>query len=59
MTAKKIEDKISQSIRLKVLIEFIDKYTEVEYKINDEIDVESARAEELLSDERRLVERLN
>lgn len=46
-------------IKLKVLIAFTDKYTHVDYVINDEISVDKNRAKELLDDPRRLVEKVN
>ena len=49
----------ANSVRLKVLIAFTDKYTKQDYKVNDEIMVDHSRAEELLSDERGLVEKVN
>ena len=49
----------ANSVKLKVLIAFTDKYTKIEYEVNDEITVNPSRAEELLLDERNLVEKLN
>lgn len=48
----------ANSVKLKVLIDFTDKYTNQKYKINDVISVEEERAKELLANTRRLVEKL-
>lgn len=48
----------TDTVRLKVLIAFTDKYTKQDYTINDEIDVTEDRAKELLADPRRLVEKI-
>ncbi len=48
----------ANSVRLKVLIAFTDKYTKQDYVVNDEIYVDKDRAKELLADSRRLVEKL-
>lgn len=58
---KKEEKKATKStkVKLKILVAFTDKYTQVDYKINDVINVDPTRAEELLSDERGLVEKVN
>lgn len=45
--------------KLRVLIAFTDKYTKQDYQVNDLISVNKDRAEELLSDERGLVEKVN
>lgn len=42
--------------RVKVIQSFIDKYTGQVYAINQEIDVDEKRGEELLNDSRGLVE---
>ena len=42
--------------RVKVIQSFIDKYTGQVYAINQEIDVDEKRGEELLNDPRGLVE---
>lgn len=42
-------------LKLKVEIGFCDKYTKVDYKIGDIIEVEKERYNELLNDERKLV----
>ena len=59
--SKKEEKKATKSAKakLKILVAFTDKYTQADYKVNDVISVEATRAEELLSDERGLVEKLN
>lgn len=49
----------ANSVKLKVLIAFTDKYTKVDYAINDEIIVDEARAKELLTNSKRLVEKLD
>ena len=48
----------ANSVKLKVLIAFTDKYTQAEYAINDEIVVDKDRAKELLANSKRLVEKL-
>ena len=53
------EKKKNDVVRLRVLVAFIDKYTKQNYAINDEIFVDKNRAKELLSDSRRLVEKLD
>lgn len=59
--AKKVtvEKNTSKEVKLKVLIAFTDKYTDEDRKVNDVITVDPARAEELLSDERGVVEKVN
>lgn len=57
---KKVSNKKSENkkVKLKILIAFTDKYnSKVEYKENDIIEFEEARANELLSDTRRLVKK--
>lgn len=49
----------ANSVKLKVLIAFTDKYTQAEYAINDEIVVDKDRAKELLANSKRLVEKLD
>lgn len=49
----------ANSVKLKVLIAFTDKYTKADYAINDEIVVDKVRAKELLANPKRLVEQLN
>ena len=51
--------KKADTVRLKVLIAFTDKYTKQDYAINDEIDVAEDRAKELLAASRRVVEKLD
>lgn len=48
-----------KGVKLRVLVAFTDKYTKVDYAINDEIIVDEARAKELLADPRGLVEKLD
>lgn len=55
----KANNKKDDTVRLKVLIAFTDKYTKQDYAINDEIDFAEDRAKELLADSRRLVEKLD
>lgn len=55
----KVNNKKANTVRLKVLIAFTDKYTKQDYTINDEIDFAADRAKELLADSRRLVEKLD
>lgn len=55
----KANNKKADTVKLKVLIAFTDKYTKQDYAINDEIDVAEDRAKELLADPRRLVEKLD
>ena len=57
--AKKEADVKSTKVKLKILVAFTDKYNGKDYEANDEIIVDPARAEELLSDERKLVEKVN
>lgn len=57
--AKKEADAKSTKVKLKILVAFTDKYNGKYYEANDEITVDPARAEELLSDERKLVEKVN
>lgn len=57
--AKKEADVKSTKVKLKILVAFTDKYNGKDYGANDEITVDPARAEELLSDERKLVEKVN
>lgn len=45
-------------MKLRVKIAFTDKYTGRKYKIGEVIDVEKERSEELLSDSRKLVEKI-
>ncbi len=49
----------TNSVKLRVLIAFTDKYTDESYAVNDVITVDKERAKELLADPRRLVEKLN
>lgn len=49
----------ANSVRLKVLIAFTDKYTKQDYVVNDVISVNKDRAKELLADPKRLVEELD
>ena len=49
----------TNSVKLKVLIAFTDKYTKQDYVIDDEILVDEDRAKELLTDSRRLVIKQN
>lgn len=42
-------------MKLKVKIEFVDKYTSELHKVGDVIDVNEARGNELLADTRKLV----
>lgn len=49
----------ANSVKLKVLIAFTDKYTKADYAINDEIIVDEDRAKELLANSKRLVEKLD
>lgn len=53
--AKKVTIEKGDKVKLKVLVDFTDKYTNESYKINDEIAVDKDRAKELLADSRRLV----
>lgn len=53
------EEAKANSVRLKVLIAFTDKYTKQDYVVNDVISVNKDRAKELLADPRRLVEKLD
>lgn len=55
----KANNKEDDTVRLKVLIAFTDKYTKQDYAVNDEIDFAEDRAKELLADSRRLVEKLD
>ena len=57
--AEKQADVKSTKVKLKILVAFTDKYNGKDYGANDEITVDPARAEELLSDERKLVEKVN
>lgn len=57
--AKKEADVKSTKVKLKILVAFTDKYNGKDYGANDVITVDPARAEELLSDERKLVEKVN
>lgn len=54
----KAEKEAKGEIKLKVLVAFTDKYTDEHYKVNDPIAVDKERAEELLKDPRKLVEKL-
>lgn len=45
-------------VKLKVLEPFVDKYTSVEYKKDDIIEVNKTRGTELLKDVRHLVEEI-
>lgn len=56
--SKKAKNESSKA-KLKVLVAFTDKYTEEKYKINSVISVSKERAEELLKDKRKLVEKQN
>lgn len=42
-------------MKLRINIDFTDKYTGAAYKIGDEVTFEKARGEELLADKRELV----
>lgn len=54
-----VEKKKTDAVKLKILIAFTDKYTKQDYTVNDEIFVDKDRAKELLTDPRRLVEKLD
>lgn len=60
-TTKKTNNQKSDSekVKLKIRLAFIDKYNDVDYKENDIIEFEKERASELLSDKRRLVEKVD
>lgn len=60
-TTKKTNNQKSDSekVKLKIRLAFTDKYNDVEYKENDIIEFEKERASELLSDKRRLVEKVD
>lgn len=45
-------------MRLKILKKFRDKYTGEVYKINDVIEFDEARANEILADQRKLAEKV-
>lgn len=49
----------SEKVKLKIRLAFTDKYNDVDYKENDIIEFEKERASELLSDKRRLVEKVD
>ena len=53
------EKKKADAVKLRVLIGFTDKYTKQDYAVNDEIYVDKDRAKELLTNEKRLVEKLD
>lgn len=53
------EKKKDDAVKLRVLIGFTDKYTKQDYAVNDEIYVDKDRAKELLTNEERLVEKLD
>ena len=53
------EKKKTDAVKLRVLIGFTDKYTKQDYAVNDEIYVDKDRAKELLTNEKRLVEKLD
>lgn len=57
--AKKEAEVKSTKIKLKILVAFTDKYNGKDYRVNDEITVDADRAEELLTDERGLVKKVN
>jgi len=48
-----------KKIKLKIRIAFTDKYNDRDYKENDIVEFEKERASELLSDTRRLVEKVD
>lgn len=52
-TSKKVD-----VLKLKIEIEFCDKYTNVIYKVGDIVEFEKDRYEELLKDERKLVSKV-
>lgn len=60
-TTKKTNNKKadSEKVKLKIRLAFTDKYNDVDYKENDIIEFEKERASELLSDKRRLVEKVD
>ena len=60
-TTKKTNNQKSDSkkVKLKIRLAFTDKYNDVDYKENDIIEFEKERASELLSDKRRLVEKVD
>jgi hypothetical protein len=60
-TSRKTNNKRSdnEKIRLKIRIAFTDKYNDRDYKENDIVEFEKERASELLSDTRRLVEKVD
>lgn len=54
-----IEKTDNEKIKLKIRIAFTDKYNDRDYKENDIVEFEKERASELLSDTRRLVEKVD
>lgn len=55
---KKAKASENKKVKLKILIAFSDKYDRtIDYKENDIVEFEKERAEELLSDTRRLVKK--
>ena len=60
-TSRKTNNKRSdnEKIKLKIRIAFTDKYNDRDYKENDIVEFEKERASELLSDTRRLVEKVD
>jgi len=55
MAKKKEVVETSNKTKLKILIAFTDKYTNVEYKIGDVVEFDTERVNELLGDDRHLV----
>ena len=64
MQMKNLQKKLNkrsdnEKIKLKIRIAFTDKYNDRDYKENDIVEFEKERASELLSDTRRLVEKVD
>ena len=55
VTVKKEKTTQEETVKLEILIAFTDKYTDKEYTVGDEIQVNKERADELLKDQRKLV----
>ncbi len=55
VTVKAEKTTQEEIVKLEILIAFTDKYTDKEYTVGDEIQVNKERADELLKDQRKLV----
>ena len=56
---KVVEEVTKDTVTLKIVKKFVDKYNKTEYIVGNTYEFSADRAQELLTDKRKLVEKIN